>query len=63
MADLSLHRGALSQASSVSLAAQLLGKMTSASKAVEWVEIQAEELTSAKSAEKPAKKPGRTFAL
>ncbi len=58
MADLSLHRGALSQASSVSLAAQLLGKMTSASKAVKQVEIQAEELIIAKSAEKPAKKPG-----
>jgi RNA polymerase sigma-70 factor, ECF subfamily len=58
MADPSLHRGAFSQASSVSLAAQLLGKMTSASNAVERVEIQAEELTSANSAEKPDKKPG-----
>jgi RNA polymerase sigma-70 factor, ECF subfamily len=38
--EVSLHRGALPQASSVSLAAQLLGKMTSASKAVERVEIQ-----------------------
>jgi RNA polymerase sigma-70 factor (ECF subfamily) len=36
----SLHRGALPQASSVSLAAQLLGRITSASKAVERVEIQ-----------------------
>ena len=38
--EVSLHCGALPQASSVSLAAQLLGKMTSASKAVERVEIQ-----------------------
>jgi RNA polymerase sigma-70 factor (ECF subfamily) len=38
--EVSLHRGALPQATSVSLAAQLLGKMTSASKAVERVEIQ-----------------------
>jgi RNA polymerase sigma-70 factor (ECF subfamily) len=38
--EVSLHRGALPQASSVSLAAQLLGKMTSASKAVERAEIQ-----------------------
>ncbi len=38
--EVSLHRGALPQASSLSLAAQLLGKMTSASKAVERVEIQ-----------------------
>ena len=38
--EVSLHRGALPQASSVSLAAQLLGRMTSASKAVERVEIQ-----------------------
>jgi RNA polymerase sigma-70 factor (ECF subfamily) len=38
--EVSLHRGALPQASSVSLAAQLLGKMTSASKVVERVEIQ-----------------------
>ncbi len=38
--EVSLHRGALPQASSVSLAAQLLGKMTSVSKAVERVEIQ-----------------------
>src|SRR6516225_8356198 len=38
--EVSLHRGALPQASSVSLAAQLMGKMTSASKAVERVEIQ-----------------------
>ena len=38
--EVSLHRGALPQASSVSLAAQLLGKMTSASKAVERVETQ-----------------------
>jgi RNA polymerase sigma-70 factor (ECF subfamily) len=38
--EVSLHRGALPQASSVSLAAQLLGKMTSASKAIERVEIQ-----------------------
>src|SRR6516225_7045325 len=38
--EVSLHRGALPQASSVSLAAQLLGKMTSASKAVERVELQ-----------------------
>jgi RNA polymerase sigma-70 factor, ECF subfamily len=38
--EVSLHRGALPQASSVSLAAQLLGKMTSASKAVKRVEIQ-----------------------
>jgi RNA polymerase sigma-70 factor (ECF subfamily) len=38
--EVSLHRGALPQASSVSLAAQLLGGMTSASKAVERVEIQ-----------------------
>jgi RNA polymerase sigma-70 factor, ECF subfamily len=38
--EVSLHRGALPQASSVSLAAQLLGKLTSASKAVERVEIQ-----------------------
>ena len=38
--EVSLHRGALPQASSVSLAAQLLGKMTSASQAVERVEIQ-----------------------
>jgi RNA polymerase sigma-70 factor, ECF subfamily len=38
--EVSLHRGALPQASSISLAAQLLGKMTSASKAVERVEIQ-----------------------
>ena len=38
--ELSLHRGALPQASSVSLAAQLMGRMTSASKAVERAEIQ-----------------------
>ena len=38
--EVSLHRGALPQASSVSLAAQLLGRMTSASKALERVEIQ-----------------------
>jgi RNA polymerase sigma-70 factor, ECF subfamily len=38
--EVSLHRGALPQASSVSLAAQLLGKMTSVSKAVERVETQ-----------------------
>ena len=38
--EVSLHRGSLPQASSVSLAAQLLGKMTSVSKAVERVEIQ-----------------------
>ena len=38
--EVSLHRGALPQASSVSLAAQLLGRMTSASKAVERAEIQ-----------------------
>ncbi len=38
--EVSLHRGALPQASSVSLAAQLLGRITSASKAVERVEIQ-----------------------
>ena len=38
--EVSLHRGALPQASSVSLAAHLLGRMTSASKAVERVEIQ-----------------------
>ena len=38
--EVSLHRGALPQASSVSLAAQLLGKMTSASKAIERAEIQ-----------------------
>jgi RNA polymerase sigma-70 factor (ECF subfamily) len=38
--EVSLHRGALPQASSVFLAAQLLGKMTSASKAVQRVEIQ-----------------------
>jgi RNA polymerase sigma-70 factor (ECF subfamily) len=38
--EVSLHRGALPQACSVSLAAQLLGRMTSASKAVERVEIQ-----------------------
>jgi RNA polymerase sigma-70 factor (ECF subfamily) len=38
--EVSLHRGALPQASSVSLAAQLLGRMTSASQAVERVEIQ-----------------------
>jgi len=38
--EVSLHRGALPQASSVSLAAQLLGKMTSPSKAVERAEIQ-----------------------
>ena len=38
--EVSLHRGALPQACSVSLAAQLLGKITSASKVVERVEIQ-----------------------
>jgi RNA polymerase sigma-70 factor (ECF subfamily) len=38
--EVSLHRGALPQASSVSLAAQLLGRMTSASRAVERAEIQ-----------------------
>jgi hypothetical protein len=52
MAGRSLHRGALSHASSVSLAGQLLGKMTSASKAVERVEIRAEELINPKSKEK-----------
>jgi RNA polymerase sigma-70 factor (ECF subfamily) len=38
--EVSLHRGALPQASGVSLAAQLLGKTTSASKEVDRVEIQ-----------------------
>lgn len=38
--EVSLHRGALPQASSVSLAEQLLGRMTSASRAVERAEIQ-----------------------
>jgi RNA polymerase sigma-70 factor (ECF subfamily) len=38
--EVSIHRGALPQASSVSLAAQLLGRITSPSKALERVEIQ-----------------------
>jgi len=38
--EVSLHRGALPRASKVSLAEQLLGRMTSASKAVERAEIQ-----------------------
>src|SRR5271166_649352 len=38
--EVSLHRGALPQASSVSLAEQLLGRVTSASRAVERAEIQ-----------------------
>ncbi len=38
--EVSLHRGALPQASSVSLAAQLLGRVTSDSKAIERAEIQ-----------------------
>ncbi|MFO0887667.1 MAG: sigma-70 family RNA polymerase sigma factor [Isosphaeraceae bacterium] len=38
--EVSLHRGALPQASSASLAAQLLGNLTSASQAVERAEIQ-----------------------
>jgi RNA polymerase sigma-70 factor (ECF subfamily) len=38
--EVSLHRGALPQASSVSLAAQLLGRFTSASQAIIRVEVQ-----------------------
>ncbi len=38
--EVSLHRGALPQASSMSLAQQLLGRMTSASRSVERAEIQ-----------------------
>lgn len=38
--EVSLYRGALPQASSVSLAAQLLGKFTSASQAVQRAEMQ-----------------------
>ena len=38
--ELSLHRGALPAASSVSLAAQLLGKLTSPSQAIQRAEIQ-----------------------
>jgi RNA polymerase sigma-70 factor (ECF subfamily) len=38
--EVSLHRGALPQASSVSLAAHLLGRLTSASQAIIRVEVQ-----------------------
>jgi RNA polymerase sigma-70 factor (ECF subfamily) len=38
--EVSLYRGALPQASSISLAAQLLGRMTSASEALNRAEIQ-----------------------
>ena len=38
--EISLHRGALPQASSASLAAQLLGRMTSASRAADRAELQ-----------------------
>jgi RNA polymerase sigma-70 factor (ECF subfamily) len=38
--ELSLHRGALPAASSVSLAAQLLGKLTSPSQAIQRAEVQ-----------------------
>jgi RNA polymerase sigma-70 factor (ECF subfamily) len=38
--EMSLYRGALPQASSISLAAQLLGRMTSASEALNRAEIQ-----------------------
>jgi len=38
--EVSLHRGALPQASSVSLAAQLLGRLTSASRAAIRAETQ-----------------------